>query len=94
MDRDFIKRSVLVWLEMERMKLSIMHKAEFGLPSIQRGEMAESLTSHLVNNWEQIQRAKLPMSMGEKTFEAEAFIKKTSGPTVTRDTPEYYDRGE
>jgi len=48
MDREFVYRQVLVWLEME-----------FGLTGPTLNTSTESLTNHLVNNWEMVERAKM-----------------------------------
>jgi len=59
MDRDFIYRQTLVWLEMEEMVpvLGIRLATNSGAAK-ERERLAESLTNHLTNNFEQIQRAK------------------------------------
>lgn len=53
MERDFIYRQTLVWLEHEFTEM-----IDGGLTSYMTGkDLAESLTSHLVNNWRQIEKA-------------------------------------
>lgn len=91
MDRDFIKRSVLVWLEVEREKLAVMHKGKFGVPRLQREKLAESLTNHLANNWDLIQRVKHDI---HRHPENEGPCPCSACLPIIRDTPEYYERGE
>ena len=52
MDKDFIYRQTLVWLSVERddCNIAYMSKDIKGL--------AESLTNHLWNNWQLVERAK------------------------------------
>ena len=76
MDRDFVYRQTLVWLEHE-----LPWPTTFG----ERTKLAESLTNHLCNNWEQIQRAKATEFIG---IPQSAIV-----PYVTRGTLEYQDTG-
>ncbi len=99
MDREFIYRQTLVWLEMENvpwlMESFVAPHREFVTQHKERviqkrQDLAESLNQHLGNNWEQIQRAKdVNYRRGKEALKRY----KESNP-VTRDTPEYYDRGE
>ncbi len=88
MDKDFIKRQTLVWLEVERMTLAVMHKGKFGVPRQQRELLAESLTNHLVNNWQMVERARA------LTLTPSELAQALRDGVITRDTPEHYDSEE
>ena len=87
MDREFIYRQTLVWLEVENvpwlMESFVAPHGEFVTQHKERviqkrQDLAESLTNHLVNNWKQIQRAK----------------KEYVFPPIFCDTPIDYDRAQ
>ena len=65
MERDFIYRQTLVWLETTGVVSG--HGYYTGeTDEEERSNMAESLTNHLINNWEMVERAKAPeYTMGE-----------------------------
>lgn len=96
MDRDFIYRQALVWLQHEfdnrRIDGSIgSHKTD--------QELAESLTNHLCNNWQMVERAKVnqtacPPTTNTPISQIGTSNMPTNQPELTRDTPAYYDRGE
>jgi len=52
MDKDFVYRQTLVWLEHEVESCNCDKHVDY------RRNLAESLTNHLWNNWLQMQRAK------------------------------------
>ena len=81
MDRDFIKRQTLVWLERELENYDVRRNG----PATGRQAAAASLANHLCNNWEQIQRAKATEFIG---IPQSAIV-----PYVTRPTPGYQDTG-
>lgn len=68
MDRDFLYRQTLVWLEHEFVRVlcgsggddSLTHS----LHEHARQHLAESLTNHLINNWEMVQRAETARDIG------------------------------
>ena len=64
MDRDFIYRQTLVWLEHEgvpyKMELGYEEDTQVNVAAMElwtrRKILAESLTNHLWNNWEMVER--------------------------------------
>ncbi len=52
MDKDFIYRQTLVWLEHEEKEQNIEYN--YG---VERSDLAQSLTDHLWNNWQMVERA-------------------------------------
>lgn len=89
MDKDFIYRQTLVWLEHEGIGKNGLNFFPSGLRDLHKG-FAESLTNHLCNNFEQVQQATNFQKKLLQRIEDHPLIE---GYTV-RDTPEYYDRGE
>ena len=93
MDRDFVYRQTLVWLECEEILRCTGKVAPICQNCRDRqARLAESLTNHLVNNWEQIQRAK--GGSGFTMQELTDMATKKLNAITHRDTPEYYDKGE
>ena len=103
MDRDFVYRQTLVWLEHEGipylMEAFVAPHKEFiahhkDLEIQHRERLAVSLTNHLVNNWEQIQRAKEWTPSEDAGFEGkipdDIYVMRDE---MTRDTPGYQDTG-
>ena len=63
MDRDFIYRQTLVWLEHQEIG-SRWHAR----PWLEWPDLAETLTNHLWNNWEMVERAKTVKRIDEMLF--------------------------
>jgi len=55
MDRDFVYRQVLVWLEHEIENYDVRRRG----PVKARQAAAASLANHLVNNWKMVERAEI-----------------------------------
>ncbi len=88
MDRDFVYKQTLVWLEVEQDSLDVMVAKGMRRETARRREhLAESLTNHLVNNWEMVERA--------RAKEVDNFIAGAAQlqQELTRDAPEYQDTG-
>lgn len=84
LERDFIYRQTLVWLEVE----GILRCTTGAVAPIcqncrdRQDRLAESLTNHLWNNWEMVERAKITKGRQNEAEDAAAMF-----DGFTKDTP-------